>query len=124
MTPAGRLSRPRAAPPVDPPWHRRVKSLRGYGFEIGLFLGSDQAFAMPTVHGIPGPYRFFFFSFDCNEPRHVHVRRERSVCKFWLEPVALAYNNGFSAKELNRVRHMIVDRLQRIREAWDEHCGE
>ena len=79
---------------------------------------------MPTVPGIPGPYRFFFFSFDCNEPQHVHVRRERKVCKFWLEPVALSSNNGFSAKELNRIRHLIVDNLELILETWDEHCGE
>ncbi len=79
---------------------------------------------MPTVPGIPGPFRFFFYSFDCNEPRHVHVRRDRSVCKFWLEPVVLAYNNGFAAKELNRIRKMIIDNWDRIREAWDEHCGQ
>lgn len=78
---------------------------------------------MPTISGIPGPYRFFFYSFDCNEPKHVHVRRDRSVCKFWLEPVTLAYNNGFSAKELNRIRKAIVDHLDGILEKWDEHCG-
>jgi hypothetical protein len=78
---------------------------------------------MPTVRGIPGQYRFFFYSFDCNEPRHVHVRREHMVCKFWLEPVTLSTNNGFSAKELNRIRKMVVDHLDRIVEAWDEHCG-
>jgi len=51
---------------------------------------------MPTVQGIPGPYRFFFYSFDCNELPHVHIRRERMVSKFWIEPVALARNPGFS----------------------------
>src|SRR5712691_7927929 len=45
---------------------------------------------MPSVKGIAGPYRFYFYSFDCNEPKHVHVRRERMVCKFWLDPLALA----------------------------------
>lgn len=40
---------------------------------------------MPTVKGIEGPYRFFFFSFDCNEPPHIHVQRERQLAKFWLE---------------------------------------
>ena len=80
--------------------------------------------ALPTVPGIPGPYRFFFYSFDYNEPRHVHVRRDRSAGKFWLEPVVLAYNNGFSAKELNRIRKIIIDNVDRIREAWDEHCGQ
>jgi hypothetical protein len=78
---------------------------------------------MPTISDIPGPYRFFFYSFDCNEPKHVHARRERKTCKFWLEPVALAYNNGFSPKELNRIRSIIVDHLLQILEAWDEHCG-
>ncbi len=79
---------------------------------------------MPRVPGIPGPYRFFFYSFDCNEPKHVHVRRERNVCKFWLEPVALANNNGFSAQELSRIRRHVIANLQRILETWDEHCGE
>ncbi|MGP0593877.1 DUF4160 domain-containing protein [Nitrospira sp. T9] len=45
---------------------------------------------MPNVRGIEGPYRFFFYSFDCNEPKHVHVQRERHICKFWLEPIFLA----------------------------------
>lgn len=79
---------------------------------------------MPTVRDIPGPYRFFFYSFDCNEPKHVHVRRERKMCKFWLEPVTLCTNDGFSAVELNRIRAIIVEHLERILEAWDEHCGE
>jgi hypothetical protein len=79
---------------------------------------------MPTVPGIPGPYRFFFFSFDCNEPEHVHVRRDRKVCKFWLDPVTLSSNNGFSAKELNRIRKLIVANLDEILMTWEEHCGE
>ena len=56
---------------------------------------------MPTIRGIPGPYRLYFYSFDCNEPKHVHVQRERMTCKFWLEPVAFAANDGFPAHELN-----------------------
>ena len=79
---------------------------------------------MPTVRGIRGPYRFFFYSFDCYEAKHVHVRRERMVCKFWLEPVVLDFNEGFSAAELNRIRRLIIEHRQSILEAWDEHCGE
>lgn len=78
---------------------------------------------MPTVSNIDGPYRFFFYSFDCGEPRHVHVQRDRSTCKFWLQPIELSSNNGFSAKELNRIRRMIVEHFERISEVWDEHCG-
>ena len=79
---------------------------------------------MPTVHGIPGSYRFFFYSFDCYERKHVHVRRERMVCKFWIEPVVLSFNEGFAPAELNRIRKLILDYRQSILEAWDEHCGE
>ena len=79
---------------------------------------------MPTVKGIAGPYRVFFFSFDCDEPKHVHVQRERMECKFWLEPLALAGNDGFSLHELNRIRVILQDRLEQILEAWDEHCGD
>jgi hypothetical protein len=85
---------------------------------------SCGASSVPSVRGIRGPYRFFFYSFDCNEPRHVHVRRERKTCKYWLEPVSLAYNNRFTAKELNRIRKIILANLELILEAWDEHCGE
>jgi hypothetical protein len=78
---------------------------------------------MPTVRNIPGPYRFFFYSFDCNERTHVHVQRERMVCKFWIQPVALARNQGFGSKELNIIRQIILRNRDRIMEAWYEHCG-
>jgi hypothetical protein len=79
---------------------------------------------MPTVPNIPGPYRFFFYSFDCAEPMHVHVRRDRKACKFWLQPIVLAKNDGFSPRELNQIRAIIVEQLPKIQEAWREHCGE
>ena len=78
---------------------------------------------MPTIQTISGPYRFYFYSFDCNEPLHIHARRERMVCKFWLEPLALAQNHGFSARELNQIRAIIQEEMTKIQEAWREHCG-
>jgi hypothetical protein len=78
---------------------------------------------MPTVKGIPGPYRFFFYSFDCNEPKHVHAQRERMACKYWLQPVSLAQNHGFSARELNQIRVYIHEHMTKMLEAWREHCG-
>jgi hypothetical protein len=79
---------------------------------------------MPAIKGIPGPYRFFFYSFDCNEPMHVHIKRERKLCKYWLIPVQLATNDGFSAVELSRIRVLILKHRGRMEEAWNEHCGE
>lgn len=72
--------------------------------------------------GIAGPYRVFFFSFDCNEPKHVHVQRDRKVCKYLMESVVLASNHGFSPVELNAIRRMLKDKRTHILEAWNEHC--
>jgi hypothetical protein len=38
---------------------------------------------MPTVLRI-GPYRFFFYAGEKDEPAHIHVEREDKVAKFGL----------------------------------------
>ena len=62
-------------------------------FQFQWLADGDRLWAgwanMPTIC-IERGFRFYFYSFDCNEPKHVHVQREKSVCKFWLAPVALA----------------------------------
>jgi hypothetical protein len=79
---------------------------------------------MPTIQKISGPYRFFFYSFDCNEPMHVHVKRDKITCKFWLKSISLSDNHGFASAELNDIRRIIQANLFEIIEAWHEHCGE
>jgi len=78
---------------------------------------------MPTVKNIAGPFRLYFYSFDCNGPPHVHVQREDRLCKFWLEPVKLAKNDGFSAREFTQIRNLVQAHLARIMGASDEHCN-
>ena len=78
---------------------------------------------MPTIKQISNSFRFFFFSFACNEPMHVHVSRENMVCKFWFEPISLGNNYGFTAKDLNKIRKLIEKNIDLIKEAWNEHCG-
>jgi hypothetical protein len=55
------------------------------------------------------------------EPPHVHVDRDDQKAKYWLAPVALARNIGFSAVELPRIHRLIVDQEARLLEAWNEH---
>ena len=43
---------------------------------------------MPTILR-QGPYRFFFYAGDRDEPVHVHVERDDSIAKFWLDPLRL-----------------------------------
>jgi len=77
---------------------------------------------MPTVLR-SGPYRLYFYSHEPNEPPHVHIDRDNQTCKFWLEPVALARNLGFSAKELRTMERLVIDNQQRLLEAWHEYFG-
>ncbi len=77
---------------------------------------------MPTVLR-SGPYRFFFYAGDRDEPLHVHVEREDKVAKFWLSPVRLQESGGFSRSELNRVRQLVHVHQDRLKEAWHEYFG-
>jgi len=46
-----------------------------------------------------GPYRFYFYSYDCDEPCHMHVDRENKSAKFWFDPdIFIAENYGYTAK--------------------------
>jgi hypothetical protein len=75
---------------------------------------------LPTVARV-GPYRFFFYSNEGEEPRHVHVERDRDVAKFWLDPPALAMSRGFAAHELREIERIVSERQQQFRKAWDEY---
>lgn len=68
-----------------------------------------------------GPYRIYFVGHDLNEPPHVHVDRADLSAKFWLAPVALARNLGFSAAELRRVQRLVAEHEPQLQEAWNEH---
>ncbi len=77
---------------------------------------------MPTVLRI-GPYRFYFYSHEPNEPPHIHIDRDTQTCKFWVNPVALTRNLGFSAKELRTIEAMVIEHSEKILEAWNEYFG-
>ena len=61
---------------------------------------------MPTVLRV-GPYRLYFYSHEPNEPPHIHIDRDSSSAKFWLQPVKLAANIGFSPKELRKIQAIV-----------------
>ena len=75
---------------------------------------------MPTVLVI-GPYRFYFYSHETNEPPHVHVDREGCSGKFWLKEVALANNLGFQKKELNVLLELVNKHRKQFLDQWYEY---
>ena len=78
---------------------------------------------MPTVLRV-GPYRFFFYAGDGGEPPHVHVMRDTSEAKFWLEPVSLERNHGFKKKAINYLLRQVTLHAEELLEKWHEFFQE
>jgi len=74
---------------------------------------------MPTVIRI-GPYRFFFYASDRDEPMHIHVERDTAAAKFWLAPIRLQHSVGFGRPELVKVESMIAEHRDLLVEAWND----
>ncbi len=77
---------------------------------------------MPVVFRERG-FRFHFYANegDPREPIHIHVAKPGVDAKFWLYPeVELAYNKGYDAKTIRRLRDIIIARRDIIEEAWHE----
>ncbi len=77
---------------------------------------------MPTILR-EGPYRFFFYSSDGNEPVHVHVERENKIAKVWLDPVRVCNNFGFNRSELYKILKLVEQYEEKIKEVWHEFFG-
>lgn len=75
---------------------------------------------MPTILR-KGPYRFFFYAGDRDEPIHVHIERDDNVAKFWLEPVRLHSSGGFSRIEIRRIHQLVAGHAKELKEAWDAY---
>jgi hypothetical protein len=78
---------------------------------------------MPTV-AIEGPYRFFFYSGDRQEPPHVHVEREKMKAKFWLNPVRLESSGGFNRHEINRILRLVEENRDDLLRSWNDFFGD
>ncbi|MEB3337850.1 MAG: DUF4160 domain-containing protein [Leptolyngbyaceae bacterium] len=78
---------------------------------------------MPTVLRV-GPYRLYFYSHEPNEPPHIHIDRDSASAKFWLDPVSLANNMGFSAKELGKLQSVVQENQTLLMEAWYGYFGD
>lgn len=77
---------------------------------------------MPTVLRA-GPYRFFFYACDREEPPHIHIEREDKVANFWLDPIRLQESGGFSRLEIVRMHKLVIEYENGLLEAWDEYFG-
>ena len=73
---------------------------------------------MPTLLR-EGPFRFFFYMGDRNEPPHVHVQRDNQIAKFWLDPVTLERSGGMRRSDIRRVERIIEENQTSFLREWD-----
>ncbi len=80
---------------------------------------------MPVVLRFEG-FKFFFYSNEGNprEPVHIHVRNHEGEAKFWIYPVKLASNYGFSDVVINKLSSVINQHQDLIWSQWHEYFGE
>jgi hypothetical protein len=102
------------------PLHDHVELITSHAHGRRLRSAADGV----NCHGLdtPTPSRASNTATVSTEHQHGHVRREWMVCKFWLVPLALGANHGFTRREVNVIRSYIERYLPRLLEAWDEHC--
>ena len=73
---------------------------------------------MPSVP-IAGPYRWFYYSGDRDEPPHIHMEREGLTAKFWLSPVRLEQSGGFSRHEIRQIQRLVEEHRQTLLRSWN-----
>lgn len=78
---------------------------------------------MPTISRI-GPYRFFFYAGDRDEPPHIHVERDNKKAKFWLTPVRLHKSGRFTRHEINQIHKIVEENQQTLLGKWDEYFND
>jgi len=76
---------------------------------------------MPVVLRYKG-FRFLFYANEGSprEPVHIHVMKDSIDAKFWLDPVRVAYNDGFSAQTLRELLEVVEANAELIVGAWNE----
>lgn len=91
--------------------------------ERAMLLVLKDKREVPTILRV-GPYRIYFWSHEPDEPPHVHIDRDNESAKFWLEPVGLAQNLGFNARELRKVEQIVLENQMFLLEKWYDYFNK
>jgi hypothetical protein len=78
---------------------------------------------MPEVLRIRG-YRFFFFSREGHEPRHIHVEQAERYAKFGLNRSSWSNPADSTSQNFASSTRLIEEHRDKFIVAWDEHFGQ
>ena len=80
------------------------------------------SFFTPTIYRF-GPYRVYFFAHEnqaSREPSHVHVRSGKGLASFWLSLVRVRDYQGYTPREVDRVRRIIGANREQLLRRWHD----
>lgn len=78
---------------------------------------------MPRILEVDG-FIFYFFSADCAERIHVHIKKDSSYGKIWLKPeIEVFYLKGFKVREQRKVINLVQENYTLLLETWDAYCN-
>jgi len=80
----------------------------------GYVADGSSMWAVPAVLLLGGSRR----------TAHIHVEREGSEAKFWLDPVHLERSRRFSRSELRRIEDLVAQEAASLLRAWYEYFGD
>jgi hypothetical protein len=74
---------------------------------------------MPVVLRVHG-YKFWFYEADLGEPPHIHIGKNGSEAKFWLNPVKVARAGRFRQVDLAEIERIIGENQAFLINAWEK----
>jgi len=57
------------------------------------------------------------------EPPHIHVATPDGECKFWLEPISLARNNGVDPRTVRNIEKLVFEHYTLFKEKYNDVHG-
>jgi hypothetical protein len=78
---------------------------------------------MPTLLRV-GAYRFFCYAGGRDEPPHIHIERDEDQTKFWLTPIRLQKNKGFSRTEINYIEKLTQEHQEQLLAGWNDFFND
>lgn len=77
---------------------------------------------MAPVARRQGAFKADFYSIDCDEPPHVHVRSGEGVAKIWLIPVSVQWERWAHKSTGRRAVRFVEETVVSLLRRWEEHC--
>lgn len=78
---------------------------------------------MPTILRVGG-FRFYFYSYEPNEPAHVHIDKGNATAKIWLHDLSVARSVGFASHELRILQRLVTEHQTLLQEAWNAYFAQ